>query len=700
MRTRFTLALTGFLLLAQIAATQIADFDGHWEGEIRTPAGALEIAVDLSTDNDGALSGDISIPVQGLRDLALEDVTSDGVSVHFRIPDIPGDPTFDGALTEDGSGITGQFTQGGADLEFSLIRGADQATRAKTTLEGFGQFVNKAIADFNVPGVGLAIVSGGELVLASGFGKRDRENDKPMTADSLFPIGSTTKAMTATVLGTLVDEGTLEWDVPVRTYLPSFALSDEIISSRITPRDLVTHRSGLPRHDFLWYNNQRSTRAEIVERLRHLELSADLRAEFQYNNLLFMTAGFLAGQLTGGTWEAAVRARLFEPLGMTRTNFSVLESQQDPDHALPYREDDDRNLNVIPFRNIDLIGPAGSVNSSVTEMSRWLLLNLRSGKLGDRQLIQPTTLADIHSPHMTTGETPERPDVSQATYGLGWGIDTYRGHRRVAHGGGIDGFITSVMLFPDDDLGLVAFTNVGSGLPALVNQHAADLILGLEPIDWTGEALAELQAGRAVQEEAEAKKGATRVEGTSPSHSLGDYAGDYQHPGYGTLRVELDGETLNLVYNDIRAPLEHWHYDVWNGAETDGDPSFKDSKFLFGSDLDGNVATVESTLEVRTGPIVFERRPDRRLSDPEYLARFVGEYELPGQKVRIELAGSRLTAVVPGQPVYTLEPDLSGRFVLAEARIISLGFESDETGRVTKVIFYQPDGVYEALRVE
>ncbi len=576
----------------------------------------------------------------------------------------------------------------------------DKAGQARAALEGFEELAEQAIQDFKVPGLGLAIVAGGEVVFADGFGHRNLEDGLPMTADTLFAIGSTTKAMTSTVLGMLADEGKLDWDAPLRDYLPRFALADPTITERLTPRDLVTHRSGLPRHDLLWYNNNETPRAEMVARLAHLEMTQDLRARFQYNNLMYMTAGYLAGQLTGNSWEETITERLFTPLGMERTNLSVIDSQQDDNHALPYRENDDEELEEIPFRRIDVVGPAGSVNSTVAEMSRWLNFNLRRGKAGGEPLINPTTLADIQSPHMTTGETPDRTDISQSTYGMGWAIDTYRGHRRVAHGGGIDGFITSVMLFPDDDLGLVSFVNRGSGLPSLINQHAADRILGLEPIDWAGEALAEQAAGEEAAEEAEKKKEATRVAGTEPSHALADYAGDYAHAGYGALAVRLDGEALELSFNGLSSPLEHWHYDVFNGGENDDDPTFEDMKFLFRGDVNGNIAAVEATFEPRAAPIVFAKRPDERLSDPDYLRRFVGEYELPGQKLSVELAGGELTVILPGQPVYTLEPDLSGRFVLEEARIISVGFEEDDAGKVVKAVFYQPNGVFEATRIE
>ncbi len=695
----FRLAVVLLFASTTAALSQPAAIDGHWQGKIEVPGAPLEIDVDFVTDS-GAVSGDISIPVQGLQDFALADVVVAGRDVDFKMPGIPGEPTFDGTLAEGGERIDGTFTQGGASLAFQLVRGDAPAAAAQAALEGFGAVVEKAVADWNVPGAGLAVVAGGKVVLAEGFGHRDLEQDLPMTADSLFAIGSTTKAFTATVLGMLSDDGVVDWDSPLRTYLPGFRLHDPVAGELITPRDLVTHRSGLPRHDLLWYNNHEITRAEVVERLAHLEPSADLREKFQYNNLMFLTAGYLVGQLTGGTWEQAVHARILEPLGMTRTNFSVADSRQDPDHALPYRENDDDALERIPFRPIDLVGPAGSLNSSVREMSRWLLFNLAGGVTGDDRLINASTLADVHSPHMTTGATPERPQISQATYGLGWMIDSYRGHRRIHHGGGIDGFVTSVMLFPDDDLGLVSFTNRGSGLPRILNQHAADLALGLDAIDWNGEALGRRAEAKEASEEAEEKKQATRRTGTRPSRELAEYAGDYHHPGYGTLAILLEDDALSMSFNGITSPLEHWHYEVWNGAEVEGDKTFEDQKLIFRGDLDGEIVAVEAAFEPQVDAIAFEKRPDARLFDPDYLRRLAGVYRLAGQNVTVELSGGVLTATVPGQPRFTLAPQVSGRFVLEEYSLVSIDFAVEGDGEATAVTFYQSNGVFEAERVE
>jgi CubicO group peptidase (beta-lactamase class C family) len=577
--------------------------------------------------------------------------------------------------------------------------GDDAVERARQALSGFSEFVERAIKDWEVPGSAIAIIYGGEIVFAEGFGLRDIKNDRPMTADTLFAIGSTTKAMTTTVLGMLVDEGLLDWDEPVRTYLPEFRLHDPVTTELITPRDLVTHRSGLPRHDMVWYNDNESSREEIVRRIAYLETSERLRAKFQYNNLMYLTAGHLIERLTGDDWEAAVRARILKPLGMNRSNFSIHDSQKDDDFAQPYRENDEGAIERIPFRVIDLMAPAGAVNSSVNEMSRWLLFNLNQGQVGDRRLINTNTLADIHSPHMVTGGSQERPEISQEVYGLGWSIDTYRGRRRVSHGGGIDGFITSVVLFPDDGLGLVSFTNIGSPLSGILNQHAADRILGLEPIDWNGEGLERRAKGEEAEKKAAEKKQTMRVSGTNPTHPVADYAGTYHHPGYGDLEIALAEGALSVTFNGITAPLEHWHYDVFNGVEAERDTTFEDSKFLFRGDVDGNIAAVESSFEPRVDPILFRKRPDAKLYDPDHLRRFVGRYDLAGEVFTVELAGETLAVNFPGAPQYTLVPTLSGRFAFKEFALLSLAFQ-EKGGKVVAAMLYQPDGIYEARRVE
>lgn len=696
------LVMLAVLLQCSALVQAETPFDGEWRGAIETPGRALEIEIEFESAEDGALTGTISIPVQSLNDVELTGVERDGDAIRFAIPGIPGEPTFDGKRV-DADTIEGTFTQGGGEFAFALARdnAADEARRA---LQGLDEEIEQALTDFNVPGLGIAVVAGGETVYARGFGYRDLDDELPMDADTLFAIGSTTKAMTNAVLGMLTDEGRLDWDEPVRTWLPTFAVADPSISRRITPRDMVTHRTGMPRHDLAWYNYNDGTRAELVDRLEHFELTADLRERFQYNNLMYLAAGHLTERLTGMRWEDAVRTRLFEPLGMQRSNFSVAELQADPNHAVPHREVDGE-LEEIPFRAIDLIGPAGSVNSSVSEMARWLRFNLDGGAVDGERLIEQATLDDLHSAQIAIPSMRPGDGDVPVGYAMGWFVNVHEGHRMLSHGGGIDGFVTSVMFFPDDDLGIVAFTNRGSRLGELVARIAADRILGAEPRDRIGEALARRERALAVQDEAEERRDEQRVEETSPSHAIGDYTGAYAHPGYGELTIarrDAAEDALCLTYNGIDAPLAHWHYEVWSGAETEGDKTFENMKFAFRGNFDGVIDAVEAPLEPTASPIVFEKQPDPRLQDPEYLQRFVGAYADPitERTEQITLSGDELQLVLPGQPVYTLKPRVDGRFAIGDLQGFSVGFDEDEDGNVVSITYYQPNGVFKSERVE
>lgn len=671
--------------------------EGHWDGAIDIPGAKLQFDVDLDQSEGGAWSGDISIPAQGAKDLLLSGLKVEADKVSFAIPGIPGNPSFAGTLAADGTSISGTFTQGGQSFPFIMKGMAKPADRARGALEGYRELVEGMLKDLEVPGVSIGIVVDGEVVLAEGYGFRDVDAKKPMTGKTLLAIGSCTKAFTVMVLGTLVDEGKLDWDKPVQTYIPSFRLNDRIASELLTPRDMVTHRSGLPRHDAVWYNADLD-RKEMVARLPYLELSQPLRAKFQYNNLMFMSAGYLAEVLTGKSWEDNVRTRIFEPLGMSRSNFSVLDSQKSDDFAQPYDRRDEK-VKQIPFRVIDEVGPAGSINSSVEDMSKWLLLQLGDGKFGGKPIIQRTNLADMHSPQMPLGATIERPEISQASYGLGWMVDTYRGHQRAHHGGAIDGFSAMVQLFPQDGVGLVALANRGgTGLPELALRHAVDRIFGLEPIDWKGEAVARYNKAKEAGKEAEARRETVRKKGTTPAHKLDEYAGTYEHPGYGAVQFDLKDGKLVMVYNRIHAPLEHWHYEVFKAGKDADDPALKDQKVMFQTDLNGDVASVAIGLEPTVKDIVFKKKPDARLSDPAYLSRFVGSYDLNGQALNVGLAGNTLTLEVPGQPMYSLVPGLGELFSLREYSIISVRFEADAKGNVKSMMISQPEGVFEAAR--
>ena len=676
------LFLTAFPLLAADSPA------GRWNGTVNlSDANRLAVEVDLETAGAG-WKGDITIPAQGARDLPLT-VTVDGAKVTFSINGVPGNPTFTG--TVEGDKLAGNFAQGGATFPFALTRGA--AVDPATKLAGIDELIDGALEKWQVPGLAVAVIADGKVAYAKGFGQRNVEQNLPMTADTLLPIGSITKSFTTLLMGMLVDEGKLDWDKPVRVYVPEFRTADDALAAQLTPRDLVTHRTGLPRHDLVWYNNQDLTRTQIVERLAYLGTSEGLRTRYQYNNLMFLAGGFLVEEITGKKWEDVARERIFTPLGMTRSTFWDYEAEKDADHARGYREKDDKIL-LMPFREVGNMGPVGSISSSANEMAKYAMLQLNRGKFGDKQLVQPATIREMHTPQMAVSALPEQPEVGPATYGLGWVIDTYRGRLRVGHGGNIDGFSALLTFFPNDGVAVVTLSNAnGTGLPGIVRNHIIDKLLDLPAKDWNAEALGRRELSRKVAKDAEQKKAATRKTGTKMSHPIVDYAGEYEHPGYGIVKVDrLAGDKLQVTYNRIVTPLEHWHYDVFNGLENPDDPTFQDMKYHFRGDLAGNIAALEASFEPRVDPIVFKKRPDPKLSDPQHLQQFLGDYALGPQPVSLSLRGTKLVLTVGNQPPYELLPDIDGWYNLKGLS----GFRARLTGNTIELS--QPNGLFTAER--
>jgi CubicO group peptidase (beta-lactamase class C family) len=675
-----------------LLTAQDAGLAGRWDGAITLPTAELVVQVTFTADG-AAHRGTISIPQQGAQDMPLSGVRTAGDSVTFAIAGVPGDPTFRGVLR--GDTIRGHFQQAALTAPFMLTRGGVAA--AAVALDGFDAIIDKALRDFRVPGVAVGMVHRGQVVYSRGFGYRDVANRLPVTPQTQFAIGSSSKAFTTFALGQVADQGRFDWDTPVREYLPGLQLWDPAATALLTARDMVTHRTGLPRHDLAWYNRADLTGDDLFARLRHFEPNRPLRQTWQYNNIMYVMAGHLLGRLTGGTWDAAVRSQIFEPLGMTSSNFSVIDMQRAPDHALPYRELADTLLRM-PFRNIDNVGPAGSINSSIEDMLKWAAVHVSQGRSGERRLVQPATLRDMHTPHMVIGGFPTQPELSPGSYGLGWIIHTYRGHYRVQHGGNIDGFSALVTLFPREELAVVVLSNKnGTPLPSLITDHVVDRMLELPHRDWLGEAHTRLVASRAAASAATDRLAQERRTGTRPAFALTDYAGEYVHPGYGTVTVSHDGRRLVMQYNNITTPLQHWHYEVFSGLENPVDPSFNRSKLQFSSDLRGRVDAVLVAMEAMVPPIRFERGPDAQLQEPSYLQRLTGRYTMEGGgSLIIGRQGNRLTMELPGQPLYILEPDRNNDFTLANLSGFAVRFELAQDGTVRQLRLIQPNGVFVA----
>ena len=476
-------------------------------------------------------------------------------------------------------------------------------------LAGFDEFVHASLDQWGVPGVAVAVIIDGKVVHAQGYGLRDVGDQLPVTADTLFAIGSCTKAFTTMLLGTLADEGKLDWDAPVRSYLPTFTLQDPIATALMTPRDLVTHRSGLPRHDLAWFQSPCS-RTELYDRLRYLPPNKTFRQITQYQNLMYMTAGYLGGVVAGMEWEDLVRGRILNPLGMNRTAVSSLEAEKDADCARPYEEILGR-VTAVPHYNLTALGPAGSLYSSVNEMCRWLLLHLNRGTHEGTRLISEGQLAEMHAPQVVMPERGTRPEMPYACYGLGWAIQPYRNQTTVWHTGGIDGFLSRVTLLPDRKAACVVLTNKGEGyLMNVLSFHLLDRLLGLDHLPWNERLWQEQEEAKATQEKANQEIAAARVPDTSPSHPLEAYAGEFTHPGYGSLTISYREGRLAAGFHQLPYALTHHHYDTFLAVN----PDHPEIHYLaaFATNAQGEIESVAIPFEPTAAAIVFQREPDTR----------------------------------------------------------------------------------------
>ncbi|WP_395006085.1 serine hydrolase [Undibacterium sp.] len=675
---------------------------GLWKGAVSLP-NKTELVVEINLDNPNQQwRGNISIPQQGAKDLALQDISISDKKAQFTIVGIPGAPTFSGEFDATKSSLKGDFTQGGTKMAFTLSReGKAQASPvdvAKTALVGFENEVEKIRNEWKVPGLAIAIIKGNQIIYAKGHGLRDVVKNLPMTADTILPIGSSTKAFTTAVMASLVDEGKLEWDKPIRSWIPTFKLQDAVATERMTPLDLVTHRSGMPRHDALWYNATLS-RADMVRRLQYLEPNKDFRTDFQYNNAMFLTAGYLSEVITGKSWEENVKEKLFMPLGMKRANFSVEETQKDADFSQPYREEKNGTVKQIPYRSISNVGPAGSINSSVNELSAWMQIHLNKGKFQGKQVLSPASIEYLHIPRMVLGGAQSKPELVAIGYAPGWFSDVYRGQLRLHHGGNIDGFAAMVMMLPGSDIGIAVLSNLdGSPVRDFITRAAIDRLMGLEKRDWSGEALKRKNAMKADNDKAEEKKKMAHKTGTKPSHPITDYAGEYEHPGYGIATITQKDGKLTVEFNGIKTPLEHWHYDTFNGLKAD-DPVFEDQKIQFLTGLDGEIDAVKTALEPAVKDIVFTKKADSRLQNPEFLKNFVGTFNLNKEMdIVMSVRGNSLIANIKGQPTYELLPVRGYRFSLKGLNGFSVEFKADKDGKFNTAELEQPNGIFTVTR--
>ena len=488
------------------------------------------------------------------------------------------------------------------------------------------EMAEEGLSLWESPSVAVGIVKDGSTVFSGGFGRRDVENGLPADGKTLYQIGSCSKAFTAALVAVLVDQGKLAWDAPVIRYVPEVRFYDAFTTENVTLRDLLCHRTGLPRHEYSWYGTD-FDKATLVHNLRYLEPNQPIRTKFQYNNQCFILAGYIVERVTGKSFEENLDEYIFGPLGMSRSCAFIDDIEGDENHAVPYDRTDPNDalhgMKKIPFYRMPKedkskgigapLGPAGSVNSCTDDMLKWVSLHLNDGEFEGKRLISEAAMKEMHKPQMLLSAPLDMPmeETSFWCYGLGWFVETYRGHKILHHGGNINGFSGFTSFVPDLKLGVVAYTNMNSSyLHFALGREIIDHYLGVSGGNWV-KRYHDFVAGRAgAHEEFIRKLTGDRVEGTHPSHPLEDYVGVYGRPGYTDVKISLRDGKLRLFFIDTDVELAHFHYDTFVLSGVMGElPSGIPARF-YEAEIGGGIGALSMPLVTEPGGklIRFERK--------------------------------------------------------------------------------------------
>ena len=432
-------------------------------------------------------------------------------------------------------------------------------------LEELGSYITDSMIQWAVPGAAVVIVKDGETVFMEGFGRRAIDAEERVGPDTQFAIASITKGFTATALAILVEEGKLTWDTPVQDVLPGFRLHDPWVSGKVTVRDILCHRTGLPGSPLSWYGSE-LFRSELVRRIRHLEPATSFRSAWAYQNVMYVAAGEIVAHVSGQSWDDFVRDRIFMPLGMTNTVTSIGDVEGADNLAMPHEHVDDVVQRIPWYRN-DNAGPAGSIISNTRDMAKWLQFLL------DPDATVPVSrdvLAETHTPQMLVPlgrrGSITMPETDILTYGFGWFMSDYRKSGRIVeHGGNICGMHSLASLMPDKRVGIVTLTNYNPGmLPEAIRYRLFDAVLGHDERDWSEELHAFVRQNHQEWLAAKDDRETRRVKDTSPSLPLEAYAGKYANPVLNDASVETaDGELVFRYGREMVGTLRHWQYDTF-----------------------------------------------------------------------------------------------------------------------------------------
>lgn len=576
-------------------------------------------------------------------------------------------------------------------LLFCFLFFSASGQKKENRLAGLDTMITRILQEWKVPGLSIAIVEKGKVVLTKGYGYRDVENKKPVTSTTQFAIGSCTKAFTASLVDFAIREKGIDLDMPVASYFPELSFMDKTLTTSVTLRDMLCHRTGLPRHDYSWYSGAASTRERLVYNIRYLEASAPVRQSFQYNNYMYMAIGRLLEKQYGKSWEELIGEKLFSTLAMNNSTTGAMGKEGDFSYGYVNKNDTIKRVEFLTT-SMQGVAPCGGIVSTAKDMANWLLMWTNQGKFEGKEIISSNFYQEAISSQMIALPnlpTKQMSDYYLFNYGLGWYVASYRGRYGVGHGGNINGFSSFTSFMPTDSIGIyIAVNQNNSHVPRILTNLILDRMIGAGFRDWNA------LFKQPVASKAAAETGNTET--GKPSLALDKYNGTYTNKGYGNITIQADKEGLTGTFNRWKLKIKHLNYnhftftidaDVFDGSEA------MNGEFQLAAD--GGITGLTIPFETGVHAIEFRKEVVPVTVSEEGLKKYVGDYELSGLRFKIYIdARGVLKAIVPGQPEYELEPVRENVFNLKGLTGFSARFEQDAAGNVRACHLTQPNGTY------
>lgn len=555
----------------------------------------------------------------------------------------------------------------------------------------FSGMIQSVMEQAQTPGLAFGVVHKDQIIFQQGFGFRDVEQRLPVDHQTLFPIGSSSKAFLGAAFAMLAQSGAIHLDDAVQKTIPEFQLIDKQVSQAVTWRDMLCHRTGMPRHEFVWIPENLSSDA-IVKRLAHLPLSEPFRQTFQYCNLMYVAASNFLTRLTKQSFEEYMLDTLFQPLGMNRTCCSMQEALKRDNVSASYKTGSDGSEKLPPLLRDNVLG-AGAIVSTIEDMCQWLMALVQDNPTFSRSMVEECIRPNCFTSLGIINFVPNQRYALNAGYGLGWCNEVYRGHRLVHHGGSINGYNALVAFLPDQQYGFVCLHNHSNPMvhKAIV-LSAMDQLLDLPTVDWAAVLLPLMHE---FEQQAERAKKHQPANTKPPTHDQSSYVGEYYHPGYGMVCVRQDGSQLVLQYGEFQCAMKHLHYNTF---QIDFAQFNLVENITFHISSYGDINGLELVTDAALPATQFIKQATSELTSKDYLQQFTGKYQTSGVELEISLALDHLVLHQPQGQDLQLKSVTKDNFELAKSAEVRLSFVRASDGGVASFDLHQFGQVLTAMR--